>query len=155
MSREPLSGAIFDLYSYVDGTFSLVETLSVDANGRISFPELQTEVLYKLVEEKSPDGYAIITKDIYFKLVPAGKTVSFTFCDELGHTSQAPPGVTGEYVTGSKLLTLTVENLRGYALPSTGGPGTLLYILCGLFLVVSPLVYGFSLRRRYVRRFRK
>jgi uncharacterized repeat protein (TIGR02543 family) len=151
-SRKPLPGAIFGLYCYENGQFRLVEMLSTGSDGRISFPELQTEVLYKLVEETPPNGYAIITKEIFFKLIPAGNTVSFAFCDPAGNISERPNGVTGEYVTGNKMLSLTVENLRGYELPSTGGTGVLLYMLCGLVLVLGPLVYGFSLKRRYERR---
>ena len=154
-SKKPLSGAIFGLYCYDNGTFRLVEMLTTGSDGYISFPELQTEVLYKLVEEKHPNGYAIITKEIFFKLMPSENTVSFTFCDSSGNISEMPSGITGEYVTGKKTLLLTVENLRGYALPSTGGIGVLLYILCGLILVIGPLVYGFSLRRRYERRSKK
>ena len=152
VGRNPLSGAIFGLYSYENGTFRLVEMLTTGSDGHISFPELQTEVLYKLVEESPPNGYAIITKEIFFKLVSVENTVSFTFCDSSGKISETPSGITGEYVTGNKILSLTVENLRGYALPSTGGIGVLLYILCGLTLILGPLVYGFSLRRRYERR---
>ena len=151
-SKKPLPGAIFGLYCYEDGEFRLAKTLTTGSDGRISFPELQTDVLYKLVEERSPDGYAIITKEIFFKLIPAQNTVSFAFCDESGNIAETPRGITGEYVTGNKTLTITVGNLRGYALPSTGGIGTLLYILCGLILVFGPFVYGFSLRRRYERR---
>ena len=150
--KRPLSGAIFGLYCYENGAFRLEEKLTTGSDGHISFPELQTEVLYKLVEERPPNGYAIITKEIFFKLIPVGNAVSFTFCDSAGNISEAPGGVTGEYVTGNKILSLTVENLRGYALPSTGGTGVLLYILCGLTLVLGPFVYGFSLRRRYGRR---
>ena len=150
--KAPLSGAIFGLYRYDSGVFQLVETLTTGANGYVSFPALQTDVLYKLVEESPPDGYAIITKEIFFKLSTGEKMVSFTFCDATGRVTETPGGVTGEYITGNKILSLTVENLRGYALPSTGGTGVLLYILCGLILVVGPFVYGFSLRRRYERR---
>ena len=150
--KKPLSGAIFGLYCYENGEFCLVETLTTGSDGHISFPELQTEVLYKLVEEKPPNGYAIITKEIFFKLIPAKNAVSFTFCDASGNISETPRGITGEYVTGNKTLSITVENLRGYALPSTGGTGLLLYMLCGLTLVIAPLIYGFSLRRKYGRR---
>ena len=37
-------------------------------------------------------------------------------------------------------------------LPATGGIGTHIFVLCGLPLVSAPLVYGFSLRRKYERR---
>ena len=150
--QQPLGDAIFGLYCYENGEFRLVETLTTGSDGRSSFPELQTDVLYKLVEEKPPGGYAIITKEIFFKLVPEGKTISFVFCNAAGSISETPEGVTGEYVTGNQILSLTVENLRGYALPSTGGIGVPFYILCGAILILVPLVYGFSLRRRYERR---
>ena len=153
--KNPLSNAIFGLYCYENGEFRLVATLTTGSDGRISFPELQTDVLYKLVEENPPNGYAIITKEIFFKLIPSGNTVSFAFCDASGEISETPRGITGEYVTGNKTLSITVENLRGYALPSTGGIGTLLYILFGLILVIGPFVYGFSLRRRYGRRLKQ
>ena len=152
VGQKPLSGALFGLYCYDSGAFRLVDKLTTGSDGRISFPELQTDVLYKLVEERPPGGYAIITKEIYFRLQSGQNTVSFTFCDAAGSVAQTPSGVAGEYNTGNRILSLTVENLRGYALPSTGGTGALLYILCGLFLVSAPLVYGFSLRRRYERR---
>jgi hypothetical protein len=152
VGKKPLSGAVFGLYCFENGEFRFVETLTTGSDGRISFPELQTEVLYKLVEERPPNGYAIITKEIFFKLIPAANTVSFAFCDSAGNLSETPRGITGEYVTGNKTLSITVENLRGYELPSTGGTGELLYILCGLTLVLGPFVYGFSLRRRYERR---
>ena len=150
--KKPLSGAIFGLYCYENGAFRLVEMLTTGSDGRISFPELQTEMFYKLVEERPPNGYAIITKEIFFKLIPGENAVSFAFFDSAGNISETPGGVTGEYVTGNKTLSLTVENLRGYALPSTGGTGARLYILCGLTLILGPLVYGFSLRRRCERR---
>jgi uncharacterized repeat protein (TIGR02543 family)/LPXTG-motif cell wall-anchored protein len=154
-SQKPLSNAIFGLYCYENGEFRLVETLTTGSDGRISFPDLQTEMLYKLVEERPPNGYAIITKEIFFKLIPSDSTVSFVFCDSSGNITETPGGITGVYSTGNKTLKITVENLRGYELPSTGGSGTLLYILCGLILVLGPFVYGFSLRRRYERRLKQ
>jgi hypothetical protein len=126
--------------------------LTIGSDGHVYFPELQTEVLYKLVEETAPNGYAIITKEIFFKLMSEEETFSFKFFDSAGNIAETPSGVKGEYVTGGKILLLTVENLRGYALPSTGGIGTFVYILCGLIFVFGPLVYGFGLRRRYKRR---
>jgi LPXTG-motif cell wall-anchored protein len=87
-------------------------------------------------------------------MVPNGNVLSLQFYDKNGNKISAPNGVAGEYVSGDGKLTLTVENLRGYELPSTGGMGMHIYILCGLFLMMAPLVYGFSMRRKYERRFR-
>jgi hypothetical protein len=110
---------------------------------------------YKLVEEKPPNGYAVITKEILFALRPIGGTVSLQFYDSAGNVISAPNGISAEYNTGNQILAVTVKNLRGYELPSTGGTGVVLHVLCGLMLVVGPLVYGFSLRRRNGRRFKQ
>ena len=48
-----------------------------------------------------------------------------------------------------------VNELANVQLPTTGGIGTPIYILCGSALVVGPLVYGLSLRRRYGRRLQR
>ena len=104
------------------------------------------------MEEKPPNGYAVIVKELFFALRPTGSTVSLQFYDAAGTVISEPGAISAEYNTGNRVLSVTVKNLRGYELPSTGGTGTLLYILCGLILVIGPFVYGFSLRRRYERR---
>ena len=154
-SSKALAGAAFALYRQENGVYISVQTLTTGVDGHITFGNLEIDTLYKLVEEKPPNGYAVIAKEIFFALRPKGSTVSIHFYDSAGNEISAPNGVTGEYVTGSKLLSVTVKNLRGYRLPSTGGPGIFFHILCGLFLVTAPLVYGLSLRRKYERRSRE
>ncbi|MBR4016910.1 MAG: InlB B-repeat-containing protein, partial [Oscillospiraceae bacterium] len=150
-SKEPLDGAEFGLYRKENGEYIWVQSISTGVDGHITFLNLATDTVYKLVEEKPPNGYGIIAKEIIFALRPNGNTVSLQFYDSSGNVISAPNGVSGAYTTGNQLLAVTVKNLRGYKLPSTGGAG-IFYILCGLFLVSAPLVYGFSLRRRYERR---
>lgn len=58
----------------------------------------------------------------------------------------------GEIPTYEITITNSYRWTGSYELPGTGGIGTIIYILCGLILVLGPLVYGFSLRRRYERR---
>ena len=66
-----------------------------------------------------------------------------------------------EVLSGGRTITYrtTVTNhyrwANAYELPETGGTGIPLYILCGLFLVLAPLVYGIRLRREYERRSRE
>ena len=149
-----LAGAQFGLYRKENGVYHLVQGATTGVDGHIRFLNLETDTLYKLVEEKPPNGYAVVAKEIFFALRPKGSTVSLRFYDSAGNVISAPNGVAGEYITGNQLLTVTVKNLRGYELPSTGGTGIFINILCGLFLVSAPLVYGLSLRRRYERRSR-
>ena len=154
-SSKALTGAAFGLYRKENGVYLSVQSLTTGIDGHITFLNLETDTLYKLVEEKPPNGYAIITKEIFFALRPKGSTVSLQFYDSAGNVISAPNGIIGEYITGNGLLTVTVKNLRGYELPSTGGAGIFLNILCGLFFISAPLVYGLSLRRKYEGRSRE
>lgn len=148
----PLSGAVFDLYWQKDGQFRLLESLTTGTDGMIAFQEVETATLYKLVEAKPPDGYAIITREIYFRLNPGSGFVTLEFCDSAGNAANVPSGVYGEYISGSQLVQLRIANVAGFELPATGGIGTPLYILCGVILILAPFVYGFRMRRRYERR---
>ena len=60
--------------------------------------------------------------------------------------------ISGNTPTYETTVTNTYRWTGSVELPGTGGIGTPIYILCGLVLVFGPLVYGFSLRRRYGRR---
>ena len=150
-----LTGAEFGLYRQDNDIYLSVQSLTTGVDGHITFGNLEMGVLYKLVEEKPPDGYAIIAREVFFALTPDADTVSLRFYDAAGNMITAPKGVTAEYITGNRLLTVTVKNLRGYELPSTGSAGMFFHILCGLFLVTAPFVYGLGLKRRHERRSRE
>lgn len=55
-------------------------------------------------------------------------------------------GTTPTYTT---TVTNTYRWTGSYELPGTGGIGYPIYILCGLTLILAPLVYGLGLRRRH------
>jgi LPXTG-motif cell wall-anchored protein len=96
---------------------------------------------YCLTETKAPDGHIILTNKIYFNLTTDG----IILCDENGNAAEYENAV----VSGVDQLTITIENTPGQQLPLTGGPGTFLYTLSGMTLILaSALLYGFRLRRR-------
>ena len=156
-NSKPLRDAQFGLYKLVDGRYLSVDSFVTGADGHIAFQNLEVDTVYKLIEEKPPDGYAIITKEVMFGIKPDENTntLSFVFYDDIGNTISAPGGVWGEYITAARLLTITVKNLRGYELPSTGGTGGIIHILFGIALITAPFVYIFSQRRKRERRLRE
>jgi hypothetical protein len=62
---------------------------------------------------------------------------------------------TGKTPTYEVTVTNRYRWIDAFELPGTGGMGMPLYILCGLIIASAPLVYGFSLRRKYERRSRE
>ena len=145
-----LEGAKFGLYKKEDNMYLLVDTQVTNEEGYINFQALEIDTLYKLVEEKAPNGYAIIHKEIYFEVVPSTNNLSsLVFYDANRNIISMPDGIEGNYVTINKLLTLTIKNLRGYELPSTGGIAIYFLILLGLCLILVPIVYVLYLRHKY------
>ena len=61
----------------------------------------------------------------------------------------------GQYPTYETTVSNHYRWADAFELPSTGGIGIPLYILCGLILVSAPLVYGLGLRRRYRKEAKK
>ena len=57
--------------------------------------------------------------------------------------------ISGSTPTYEIILTNHYRWTEAFELPSTGGIGTPIYILCGLLLTAAPLVYGLRMRRRY------
>ena len=132
-AHEPLSGAVFALYSpdesdkltavptdYADlnvaltvehnnKTWYLTSVQTTPEDGKLNWPNLLREEYY-LLEVKAPNGYNLNS--------PAGQI--------LKQENEAQ----GVY-------SVTVVNRSGYSLPETGGIGTHLYALGGFLLLLS------------------
>ena len=132
-SHEPLSGAVFALYSpdasdklaavpaeYADlnvvltvehnnKTWYLVSVQTTSEDGKLNWPNLLREEYY-LLEVKAPNGYNLNS--------PAGQILK---------QEKETQGV----------YSVTVVNRSGYSLPETGGTGTHLYALGGFLLLLS------------------
>lgn len=135
-SKNPLAGAEFQLKDDTDAVLKLVkesETLYRIANGdEPSVDETETIVTvaagnivvkgvdqakYKLVETKSPQGYAKLNDPIEFN------------------------------VKDDNTLVVEVENTAGHTLPSTGGMGTtLFYIVGGILVIGAAAIFIFGKR---------
>lgn len=100
---------------------------SSDRMGTVTFKDIPSGHHYILQETKAPPGY--VSDNTKYSVVVAYDEVTF-----------------GDGWTGF------VVNKAGAEFPSTGGPGTLLYILTGVIFITIPVVCGYIRRRKRERR---
>ena len=153
VTGKPLSGATFGLYNAQGG---LITTGITDANGKLTFQTditrgivLREHEMYDLQEIQPPVAYQLDSSRHWF-----------CFCGDLGDScTECDKLLTDIEAIRIPFEEIGITDITNYPanveLPATGGIGTPVYILCGLSLTIGPLVYGFSLRRRYGRRFKQ
>ena len=167
-----LSGAVFELRQLQDvapsepgGQLTYVEdenhqvivrTETTGTNGRLTFDGL-TYGYYEIKEKTPPLGF-VLSEDVVIYLKADGGEVTYLSKGSGKPSTWTQGSDTGtvHYIPkdGDTNATFSVGNTPGAKLPSTGGPGNLLYTLSGLALIIaSALMYGFRLRRRE-RRFK-
>ena len=126
-----------------------------DENGCITFDAIfRPGIEYVLTETAAPDGYQMLPADIRFVVRDNREndtqTAEVLNQDELNGLVDTTLSDDG----GVTMLVIHVKNQAGYELPSTGGPGTTLFTLCGLALMamVGALMYRYYVRLRRERR---
>ena len=150
LTGKPLPGATFGLYNAQGG---LIATGVTNADGKLMFQTniikgivLQEHVLYYLQEIQPPPAYRLDDTKYWF-----------CFCSNTGDTciecNKLLIDAEAVRIPFEEIGLIDIANYpANVELPTTGGIGTFIYILCGLMLVFGSFVYGFGLRRRYGRR---
>ncbi len=123
-----LAGAVFTLYRDSDCT-DVVDELTSDENGTLTFKNLDVDTTYYLKETKAPKGYRLpvdsdyqlITHTIKIKEVSAVKGI-FTFeVDEQTYTTHDKSGTIHlEGTPDNYIIDMTVTNQILTQLPATG-----------------------------------
>ena len=156
---EYLDGAVFKITKWNGSSFVNVENVEgVDASSMFTIASGQNGISlpltpgdYMLEEQTPPPGYIKTVSGVYFTV---GSTISMTIeMKEIEGVETEVAKTEAAYAEpdsgDSDQRTLLIYNTPGVELPSTGGPGTLLYTLSGLALMLgAALMYGFRMRRR-------
>ena len=149
-TKVPLSGAKFSLSkkgtngytAYVDGSGKSVYESATD--GKLTFTKL-TDGNYLIEETDPPKGFYATEIKIYFTI----ENGVVTYTDENGTViTTEQPYVTYEVKSDTEPDTFIVGNTPGAALPSTGGSGTLIYTVAGIFLITLAGVLLVSRKRK-------
>ncbi len=140
--------AVSNTHTWTDSPDSalVVTTIGEGENKGLSdnsFTGLKDGVYY-LEEVKPPDGYKKLSAPVKLEL----KYAVLSLTDAPANSSLDSTLDSDNFYT----YTITVPNLSGYELPSTGGSGVTLYTMGGLLLMALPLVYGCKKKRGSERR---
>lgn len=132
----PLAGAVIEI---VKGSTGVEGSPFTTTTGDIELTLF--DGIYRVKETKAPDGYNVLAGDMYFKTVNGTVTIT----DQDGNEKTYEDFTMD---TEGGVIVLKLKNHPGQELPMTGGPGTILYTLGGLMLILaSALMYGFRMRR--------
>ncbi|MCC8356485.1 MAG: hypothetical protein LJU34_01305 [Oscillospiraceae bacterium] len=172
---KTLEGADYELYEYVNGSWSLLATATTETDGTFVIKTdaskgvvLRSHRLYYLVEADAPDGYVLDTTKYYFSLCKNHGVVNHADCeecqkivallatlgiDEAEYTSPIDASTAQYTGTGNPVgicIDFTFTNLlKPYTLPEAGGSGVWPYVLPGLTLTLTSAL---ALRHRWRRR---
>ncbi len=124
---------VFDETIGTSGDWRDVKSLTTDTTGRVVFEDLELDKKYQILEDRVPAGYHKMANPIQIDL-PLKSSVQSVGSDPL-YT------IGGDYYYAE--VTVTVENNRALAMPTTSGEG---FFWPGLFgLVVLALGAGYGL----------
>ena len=101
--------------------------------------------LYRLEETRSPAGYNMLKKPVYFK-IKSNRTVTLTGEDGTENNDNTQASISQNKDTG--VYTITVSNTPGVHLPGTGGTGRRWIYLTGLMLIALAGAGIILVRRR-------
>lgn len=135
---KKLNNAVFALYKEgADKQFHLVTDESigeVNKEGQFTVNETVkltniTDGVYQILEVSPPAGYLMLATPIEFT-VDGGDITEVTPEDE------TVTYVKDETENADAVGTMTIKNTAGAELPATGGSGTLIYTITGIFLIM-------------------
>lgn len=104
------------------------EPKEITTEDGVDFEDLEVGY-YKLIETQVPAGYLALTENIIFEVSKEEGKDTLTITDQSATNEMHKfEEDAGEYI-------LTVSNEAGAELPATGGSGTLIYTITGIFLI--------------------
>ncbi|MCC8122493.1 MAG: SpaH/EbpB family LPXTG-anchored major pilin [Oscillospiraceae bacterium] len=139
-----IQGAVFSLYRDAACTDAVIENMTSDADGYLSFQGLDAGTYY-LKEITAPAGYNLLADAIEITITHTLNTAgddydTVTFTHSGGTVLEE--GSTGVYNL------LTVANNKGIELPSTGGMGTTIFTIVGIVVIAGAAGAYVVIRRR-------
>lgn len=124
---------------------NLVASAKTDEHGIIKFDGLVAEgegTTYYLKEEKTAQGYTLLSKPIAVTLIP-----EIVSGQPTGRMKYTIDNTTTDF-NESRLAETTITNNKGFNLPSTGGMGTYIFTIGGLVVMAGAVLLIISSKKK-------
>ena len=145
-SGNALAGATFEGNIIAGGHITTVITGSGSTAEAIIINNNEVPLgTYTIRETDSPSGYYLLDGDVVIKIENNPQGTGAIVSAKIGNTDIDPNLITRDPDSG--LYTIKIRNNAGVALPSTGGPGTRLFTILGLAMMLGAGVMLFRRRR--------
>lgn len=140
---KTLPGATFRLTKLAQSgeewteTSTVINSAETNGEGKVTISGL-TPGRWRLTETKAPAGYVLTTETLDIEVKVENNAVTVSEADSIEH----------QMITFTDKDNIVVKNTPGALLPSTGGSGTLPYILAGMTLMLLAGVILVSRKKR-------
>lgn len=142
-TNTALAGATFGLYSDENCTVEVAKATSKENTGLVDFGKSLKAGTYYLKELTAPNGYTLLTSPIKVEIYDANKDAdTYEFEYKLNNAG------TGTDIGNDGIVSVDVENQKGFSLPSTGGMGTYLFTIGGIVIMAGAAFALIAMKKR-------
>lgn len=154
--NKKLAGAEFELLDGTDtiwgkgtsGKDGLVTFYAVDVDGKVIEEDGKKQELklpegeYYLKETKAPSGYSLLNSKVKVKISKKENSTGYNYEYKINNEKENKP------IEDNGVVTVPIENKKGFTLPTTGGMGTYIFTIGGLVVMAGAVLLLVSSKKK-------
>lgn len=163
-ASKKLADVTFDLYRKTSdtasdlpakglpkGTYEKVASLTTDTYGKVSAHGLENGEYY-LVETKTNDGYNLLKEPVKVEIAAEYETTTskstVTGTDGVTKTTTTVTNTKFDKIGSNGVISTQIKNSKGFTLPTTGGMGSIIFIVGGIAIALAGLLIILASRKK-------
>lgn len=153
---KKLAGAEFELLDGTDtvrgkgtsGEDGLVTFYAVDIDGNVIEENGEKKELklpegeYYLKETKAPKGYSLLNSKVKVEISKKANSTGYNYEYKINNEEENKP------IEDNGVVTVPIENKKGFTLPTTGGMGTYIFTIGGLVVMAGAVLLLVSSKKK-------
>lgn len=143
-----LAGAEFK----IEKSGNVIDTLVTDVEGT-DFTTGISAGEYIITEIKAPDGFNKLKKPIKLNITFTEPVGTDNKCSWSADFTENVNSSTVEVDSNTGIINLTIPNISGFILPTTGGIGTIIFYVIGITILSASIYFFFNPTKRKIHRY--